>query len=732
MRRRRCTTSQAVELLPVVAVGRASAAPSCSSTSGDAHWRSGNGPGRPDRRSRTRSTRAAGRSATASCWRESVLGYVTALGGFLLYARFEVGEAAVGLLEEVLAALPPEDSPLRAHALAHLALEMWSANEPVEERVAVSERGDRDGPPPRRFRRRSYTALHARSLDTHDARDGARAARAHRGDAPGREGDEPAGDRVPRPQRAIPLLPRAVRPPRDGGRDGRDDGPRGAPSPALLPLAHGLPAHAPRDAGRPVRRGRAAGRRRRSSSGGSGRANTRATSSGTPRCSAIRWAQGRLAELWPRTGVQAERFHAERFPWVARWRDALAAAELGDHLSGPVRSSIAMPWTASLSFLRDGLWALHVASLADACVLRRATMRHGRSSCTTCCSRSPTTTPCPTPSSRSARWRCGSGSSPRFWAAGRTPTPTSPPPSPAASCSAPARSARETLIEYATVLARRGEPARPQSPGGSDSTRRSTSAPSSDTPELLNAPPRRCAPAPRAATTLRPCSGARASCGRLAWGEQTVRLRDVKGLGYLAVAAREPRAGVPLWRSSSGAASGQPAETPSSAAAAGLNDVARQSDTGPVLDAEAKDAYGRRLAELDEELEEARGWHDDERAARLAEERDFIASELGRAVGLGERDRSFASPEERARVSVTKAIRTAIKLVRKQCPELGEHLEARRSEPGASAPTPHRAPHRPPGRCNRTRGTVVPPKFTPLEQETPKEGFLHGHHRSGP
>ena len=37
----------------------------------------------------------------------------------------------------------------------------------------------------------------------------------------------------------------------------------------------------------------------------------------------IRWAQGRLGELWPDIDD-----HAERFPWIPRWRDALSAAEL--------------------------------------------------------------------------------------------------------------------------------------------------------------------------------------------------------------------------------------------------------------------------------------------------------------------------------------------------------------------------------------------------------------------
>ena len=82
---------------------------------------------------------AARRLADGELLGRAALGYVTALGGFLLYARFEVGGTGVGLLEEALAALPVGDSPLRARLLAHLALEMWSGTGPVEQRVGVSD-----------------------------------------------------------------------------------------------------------------------------------------------------------------------------------------------------------------------------------------------------------------------------------------------------------------------------------------------------------------------------------------------------------------------------------------------------------------------------------------------------------------------------------------------------------------------------------------------------------------
>ena len=101
----------------------------------------------------------------------------------------------------------------------------------------------------------------------------------------------------------------------------------------------------------------------------------------------------------------------------------------------------------------------------------------------------------------------------------------------------------------------------------------------------------------------------------------------------------------------------------------------RPSDAGTVLDEQAKQEYRDRLEQLAGELQEARDWRDPERVARLEEEIDVVTQELAQAVGLGGRDRTFSSPAERARISVTKAIRTAIKLIGNQCPALATHLE---------------------------------------------------------
>jgi ATP/maltotriose-dependent transcriptional regulator MalT len=97
-------------------------------------------------------------------------------------------------------------------------------------------------------------------------------------------------------------------------------------------------------------------------------------------------------------------------------------------------------------------------------------------------------------------------------------------------------------------------------------------------------------------------------------------------------------------------------------------------DAGEMLDARAKDAYRRRLAEIEDDIEQARALGDTERAAQADAERDFLVRELSRAVGLGGRDRRAASASERARVGVTRAVRQAIGRIGEHHPQLGEHL----------------------------------------------------------
>jgi hypothetical protein len=160
----------------------------------------------------------------------------------------------------------------------------------------------------------------------------------------------------------------------------------------------------------------------------------------------------------------------------------------------------------------------------------------------------------------------------------------------------------------------------------------------------------------------------------IAYEGQMFRLRDVKGLRYIASLLASPGREVHVLELVN-AATGRAADARARLAE---DDVVASwpSDFDPMLDDQARKDYGRRLEELEEELEQARDWGDTERAARLADELDLLTKELGRAVGLRGRDRTFSSPAERARISVTKAIRTAIRLIDKHCPELAAHFEA--------------------------------------------------------
>jgi hypothetical protein len=98
-------------------------------------------------------------------------------------------------------------------------------------------------------------------------------------------------------------------------------------------------------------------------------------------------------------------------------------------------------------------------------------------------------------------------------------------------------------------------------------------------------------------------------------------------------------------------------------------------DADPLLDARAVQAYRRRLAETDDDIGEALAMGDDERAAQADAERELIIGELTRAVGLGGRDRRAASASERARASVTRAVRHAIARIGEHHPILATHLD---------------------------------------------------------
>jgi tetratricopeptide (TPR) repeat protein len=96
----------------------------------------------------------------------------------------------------------------------------------------------------------------------------------------------------------------------------------------------------------------------------------------------------------------------------------------------------------------------------------------------------------------------------------------------------------------------------------------------------------------------------------------------------------------------------------------------------PVLDEQARAAYKRRLAEIDEDIEDARAAGDLARIELTERDRDFLLAELRRAVGLGGRLRTTGSDAERARTSVTRSIRYALDRLAAQHAVLADHLRS--------------------------------------------------------
>jgi len=148
-------------------------------------------------------------------------------------------------------------------------------------------------------------------------------------------------------------------------------------------------------------------------------------------------------------------------------------------------------------------------------------------------------------------------------------------------------------------------------------------------------------------------------------------LKDVKGLSYVAELLRHPDAELHATQLISAVEGAAPA-----AAASGEDLAPGSEDAGPALDPAAKAAYKERLEDLREELEEAESFGDPERASRAREEMDFLAQELSAAVGLGGRDRKAASTSERARVNVTRAIKSAVQRIGENDAELGAYLDS--------------------------------------------------------
>jgi hypothetical protein len=149
-----------------------------------------------------------------------------------------------------------------------------------------------------------------------------------------------------------------------------------------------------------------------------------------------------------------------------------------------------------------------------------------------------------------------------------------------------------------------------------------------------------------------------------------VLVRDLKGLRYLARLLAEPGREfhvldlVAVENGTLGVGRRADASELDGVPGAGL----------PVIDVQAREAYRRRLAEVDEDIEDAARMNDLGRLELAQRDRDYLMTELTRAVGLGGRHRVVGGTAERARTSVTRSLRYALRRLAEHHPMLATHL----------------------------------------------------------
>src|SRR6266852_8955605 len=125
----------------------------------------------------------------------------------------------------------------------------------------------------------------------------------------------------------------------------------------------------------------------------------------------------------------------------------------------------------------------------------------------------------------------------------------------------------------------------------------------------------------------------------IGYGRKSFRLKDTKGLGYLAHLLRHPAAEFHVLDLAGGVAGQREDDETTSVHGlprgepdlekAGIH-IGSLGDAGEMLDEQAKVAYRRRLSELREELDEAKELEKVERAEQAEEEIDALTRELSR------------------------------------------------------------------------------------------------------
>ena len=150
----------------------------------------------------------------------------------------------------------------------------------------------------------------------------------------------------------------------------------------------------------------------------------------------------------------------------------------------------------------------------------------------------------------------------------------------------------------------------------------------------------------------------------------SANVRERGGMRFIALLLARPGEDIPaieMFAALSAGARISPAQD-------GLRTASDLGDAGEEFDARALSEYRRRLAEVESEIEAAEASHDSGAVARARAEKEMLLQEISSGTRLDGGLRRVASHRERARVNVTRQIKSAIDAVRKVNPALGRHL----------------------------------------------------------
>jgi tetratricopeptide (TPR) repeat protein len=171
-------------------------------------------------------------------------------------------------------------------------------------------------------------------------------------------------------------------------------------------------------------------------------------------------------------------------------------------------------------------------------------------------------------------------------------------------------------------------------------------------------------------TTFPPIFRKEGEYWKTAYEGGSANVRERGGMRFIALLLARPGEDIPaieMFATHSAGAGISPAQD-------GLRAASDLGDAGEEFDARALSEYRRRITEVESEIEAAETSHDSGAVARARAEREMLSQEIASGTGLHGGLRRAASHRERARVNVTRQIKSAIDAVRKVNPPLGRHL----------------------------------------------------------